>query len=122
MDNNDLKVSYLPISSISPYDSNPRIHRSCQVQQIAESIKEFDFNNPILVDEKDVVIAGHGRLLAAEHLGMEKVPVIRLVHLSDARKRAYRIADNKLTENGQWDMCKIQLKTTHLIRLKMPHL
>jgi DNA modification methylase len=100
----DLKVEYLPLAEIKPYKSNPRKHADKQVQQIANSIKEFRFNNPLLVDENGEIIAGHGRFMAAQSLNIESVPVIRLSHLTPNQKRLYRIADNKLTENGQWDV------------------
>jgi len=99
-----LIVENINISEIKAYESNPKIHKSKQIQQIVNSISEFKFNNPILIDENNIVIAGHGRLLAAKHLNMDKVPAIKLLHLSDAQKKAYRIADNKLTENGEWRM------------------
>src|SRR6202167_4599591 len=86
-----------------PWDKNPRTHSDAQVAQIAASIEEFGFNNPILVDTKAGIIAGHGRLLAARKLGLTEVPVIVLDHLSEAQKRAYIIADNQLTLNAGWD-------------------
>lgn len=114
-----LTVEYVQITKIKPYKNNPKLHKNKQVQQIAESIKEFNFNNPILIDENNEIIAGHGRLLAANHLGISEVPVIRLVHLSEAQKRAYRIADNKLTENGQWDVDLLKLEFTELEQLDL---
>jgi DNA modification methylase len=119
MQKQDLKVEYLPTPSITPYERNPRVHNGKQVKQIVESIREFSFNNPILVDENNVVIAGHGRLLAAEHLGMDRVPAVRLTHLSEARKRAYRIADNKLTENGEWDVDLLKLEFLEMDKLDL---
>lgn len=91
------------LSSIIPYARNSRTHSDSQVAQIAASIKEFGFTNPILVDEQGGVIAGHGRLLAAGKLGLEEVPCIELAHLTDTQKRAYVIADNKLALNAGWD-------------------
>jgi len=91
------------IGKLVPFARNPRTHSDAQVAQIAASIAEFGFNNPILVDTHAGIIAGHGRLLAARKLGLEEVPVIVLDHLSDAQKRAYIIADNKLAENAGWD-------------------
>lgn len=86
-----------------PFDRNPRTHSASQVSQIAASIAEFGFNNPILVDTKAGIIAGHGRLLAAQKLGLQEVPVIILDHLNDAQKRAYVIADNQLATQAGWD-------------------
>lgn len=86
-----------------PYAKNARTHSENQVSQIAASITEFGFTNPILVDGEKGIIAGHGRLMAAKKLGLDQVPVVILDHLSDAQKRAYIIADNKLAENAGWD-------------------
>ena len=91
------------IERLIPWAKNPRTHSDAQVAQIAGSIEEFGFNNPILVDTKAGIIAGHGRLLAAQKLGLEEVPVIVLDHLSEAQKRAYIIADNQLALNAGWN-------------------
>jgi DNA modification methylase len=91
------------IDRLIPFARNPRTHSDVQIAQIAASIHEFGFNNPILVDTKAGIIAGHGRLLAARKLGLTEVPVIVLDHLSEAQKRAYIIADNKLAENAGWN-------------------
>ena len=82
-------------------------------------MNEFGFVSPILIDEKNEIIAGHGRLLAAKELGLESVPVIRLFHLNEAQKRVYRIADNKLTENGQWSLDLLKLEITELEKLEL---
>ena len=97
------KIEELKIEKLIPYSGNTRTHNEKQVAQIASSIKEFGFTNPILIDSANGVIAGHGRLLAAQKLGMEILPCIRLGHLSDAQRRAYVIADNKLALNAGWD-------------------
>jgi DNA modification methylase len=91
------------VEKLIPWARNPRTHSDAQVAQIAASIAEFGFNNPILVDTKAGIIAGHGRLLAARKLGLTEVPVIVLDHLSEAQKRAYIIADNQLALNAGWD-------------------
>ncbi len=91
------------VGKLIPYARNPRTHSDAQIAQIAASIAEFGFNNPILVDTNAGIIAGHGRLLAAQKLGLEEVPVIVLDHLSEAQKRAYIIADNQLALNAGWD-------------------
>src|SRR6476659_11155537 len=91
------------LDKLIPYARNPRTHSEAQVAQIAASITEFGFNNPILVDSKAGIIAGHGRLLAARKLELEEVPVIVLDHLTEAQKRAYIIADNQLALNAGWD-------------------
>ncbi len=102
MDRN-LALEYRPVATLIPYARNARAHSPEQVAQIAASIREFGFTNPILVDGDNGIIAGHGRLLAARKLGMTTVPVIELAGLSEAQKRAYIIADNKLALNAGWD-------------------
>jgi len=116
---NALAVEYLSTKSIKPYMSNPKIHDNKQVQQIVNSISEFKFNNPILIDENNFILAGHGRLLAAQKLEMNEVPVIKLLHLTESQKKAYRIADNKLTENGKWDYDLLKLEFTELEKLEL---
>ncbi len=96
-------VAQRAVSELIPYANNARTHSEAQVAQIASSIREFGFNNPVLVDGGNGIIAGHGRVLAAAKLGLQKVPVIELTHLSDAQKRAYILADNRLAENAGWD-------------------
>lgn len=91
------------IDKLIPFARNPRTHSDAQIVQIAASIAEFGFNNPILVDTKAGIIAGHGRLLAARKLGLKELPVIVLDHLTEAQKRAYVIADNQLALNAGWD-------------------
>ena len=91
------------MADLIPYARNSRTHSDAQVAQIAASIREFGFTNPVLVDGVNGVIAGHGRILAARKLGMDTVPVIELAHLSETQKRAYVIADNKLALNAGWD-------------------
>ena len=97
------KIEYLKIDDLAPYARNSRTHSPEQVEQIAASITEFGFTNPVLIDGKGGIIAGHGRVMAARTLGMEELPCIRLSHLTDAQKRAYIIADNKLALNAGWD-------------------
>src|ERR1700689_470957 len=101
-------IALWAIERLIPFARNPRTHSDAQVAQIAASIREFGFNNPILVDTEDGVIAGHGRLLAARKLGLAEVPVIVLDHLTEAQKRAYIIADNQLALNAGWDETLLQ--------------
>jgi ParB family chromosome partitioning protein len=100
-----MKTSYktIDISALTPYAKNSRTHSERQIEQIADSIKEFGFLNPIIIDENKIVIAGHGRLLAAQKLGIEKVPVVETKHLTEAQRRAYVIADNNLALSAGWD-------------------
>jgi DNA modification methylase len=98
-----LQVESWPIERLLPYAANARTHPDEQVAQIAGSIAEFGFNVPCLVDERGVLIAGHGRILGAKRLGLKQVPVIRLGHLTDAQARAFRLADNRIALNAGWD-------------------
>src|SRR5437588_9159827 len=107
-------IEHWPLDKLIPYARNPRTHSDAQVAQIAASIAEFGFNNPILVDTGAGIIAGHGRLLAARQLGLEEVPVIVLDHLSETQKRAYIIADNQLALNAGWDEELLRLELAAL--------
>lgn len=106
------QIEHLAIGQLLPYVRNSRTHSEQQVAQIASSIKEFGFTNPVLIDQEGGVIAGHGRLQAAHKLGLSEVPCIRLSHLTPAQKKAYVIADNKLALNAGWDleMLKVELQ------------
>ena len=98
-----MQIEQRNIDALIPYVRNARTHSDEQVAQLAGSIKEFGWTNPILVDGDNGLIAGHGRLLAARKLGLETVPVIELAHMTEAQKKAYIIADNKLALNAGWD-------------------
>jgi DNA modification methylase len=117
--NSNSKIVYRRIDTLRPDPANPRRHSKKQIRQIAESIKVFGFNVPILIDGNDQTIAGHGRLLAACTLGMTDVPTVCLDHLAPAQARAFMIADNKLTENATWDdrLLAQQLKDLSLLGL-----
>ena len=93
------------VSDLIPYVNNSRIHSEEQVIQICSSIKEFGFTNPVLIDEENGIIAGHGRLMAAKKLKLKTVPCIVLAGLSEAQKKAYVIADNSIALNRSWDHC-----------------
>lgn len=99
----NLQIEHRPISDLQPCLNNARTHSKKQLRQIAASIDEFGFTNPVLIDANDRIIAGHGRVQAAKLLGIRTVPVIRLDHLTPKQARAYLIADNKLAENAAWD-------------------
>lgn len=108
----NLKIEYLPVSDLKPYAKNARRHTNKDINTIIESIKEFGFSDPIGIwSEKNIVVEGHGRLIAAKKLGMEEVPVIRLDHLSDEQRRAYALAHNKTAEMSSWldDMLREEL-------------
>lgn len=109
-----LSIVYLPRGDLRPYERNARTHSVEQVAQIAASIREFGFTNPLLIDEQKGLIAGHGRLAAAELLGMDEVPTITLAGLSEAQRRALVIADNKLAENAGWDDDLLRLELAEI--------
>ena len=96
-------IERVDVSALTAFSGNPRTHSDTQIDQIAASIREFGWTNPILVDDGGTIIAGHGRLAAATRLGLDQVPVIRLGHLSDAQRKALVIADNQLALNAGWD-------------------
>ena len=109
-----MKIEQMKLDALIPYARNARTHSEEQVAQIAGSIREFGFTNPVLIDGQDGIIAGHGRVLGARKLGMSDVPCIRLAHLSEAQKRAYVIADNKLALNAGWDEKMLALELQDL--------
>jgi len=113
-DDRSTHYSYRLVQDLIPYALNSRTHSDAQVAQIAASIKEFGFTNPILIDESNGIIAGHGRLLAAQKLSMSEVPTIELKGLSDAQKKAYVIADNQLALNSGWNVDMLKLEIEHL--------
>lgn len=104
---NQMKIEYLPVSSLHPYERNAKQHTDDQVKHIANSISEFGFRQPIVVDADNVVVIGHGRLLAAKKLGLDAVPVVRADDLSEAQIKALRLADNKTNESG-WDFTALE--------------
>ena len=105
-----LKIVYKKTADLIPYARNSRTHDEAQIAQIAASIKEFGWTNPILLDGENGIIAGHGRVMAAQKLNEDKVPTIELAHLTEHQKRAYIIADNKLALNSGWDNEMLQLE------------
>jgi len=106
-----MQIEQIETEKLIPYARNSRTHSDEQISQIMASIKEFGFTNPVLIDEEGLIIAGHGRTVAAQRLGMKTVPTVRLTHLTPAQKKAYVIADNKLALNAGWDLefLKIEL-------------
>ncbi len=109
-----MKLEQTPVAMLIPYANNARTHDENQVKQIASSIKEFGFNNPVLIDEDNSIIAGHGRTLAAELLGLFEVPTITLPHLTKAQKKAYILADNRMALNAGWDIDLLKLEILDL--------
>ena len=109
-----MKISQHKVDELIPYARNSRTHSDAQVAQIAASIKEFGFTNPVLIDETGSIIAGHGRVLASRKLNLVSVPCIQLSHLTEAQKKAYIIADNKLALNAGWDDEMLAVELTDL--------
>lgn len=107
-----LKIEYRKVSELLPYARNARTHSDAQVSQLAASIKEFGFNNPVAIDADGMILCGHGRVMAAQKLGMTEIPTVCLSHLSATQKKAYILADNKLALNAGWDndMLKVELE------------
>lgn len=99
----ELKIEYLSPGELIPYENNAKRHPAEQIEQIKESIKEFGFNDPIAIDKGNVIVEGHGRLIAAQEMGLEKVPVIRLDELTEEQRKAYTLVHNKLTMNSGFD-------------------
>jgi ParB-like chromosome segregation protein Spo0J len=114
-----LTIEYILIAQLRPHSRNPRTHSAKQVRQIANGIREFGFNTPILIDQNDGVIAGHGRILAAKLLGMSEVPAIRRDQMTEAQKRAYIIADNRLAEIAGWDRELLALELSYITELEI---
>jgi ParB-like chromosome segregation protein Spo0J/DNA modification methylase len=111
-----LQIEQIQLATLIPYINNSRTHSDEQVAQIAASIKEFGFNNPILVDKDSGIIAGHGRLQAARKLGLTEVPCVRLEHLTETQRKAYIIADNRLALNAGWDNELLSLELSELLK------
>ena len=113
----DRRIEMVPVNRLIAYKDNARTHSKKQHRQIAASIKRFGFNNPVLIDDGDEIVAGHGRVEAAKLLGMDCVPALRLSHLTAAEKRAYVLADNKIAENAGWDRGILAVELENLIDL-----
>src|ERR1700704_3980854 len=110
-------IEDVPINSLKPYPRNARCHSKAQIKQIAASIERFGFVNPVLTADDGEIVAGHGRIAAAKLLGLAKVPVLRLSHLSEVERRAYVIADNKLAQNAGWDREILAIELQNLVDL-----
>ena len=109
-----LQVEQIGVDVLIPYARNSRTHSGAQVAQIAASIREFGFTNPVLIDGDGGIIAGHGRVMAARLLGLSEVPCIRLAYLSETQRRAYVILDNRLPLNAAWDEQLLSLELNDL--------
>lgn len=104
-----MKTELVTIDSAIPYEFNARKHDELQIDRIANSIKEFGFNQPIVIDESNIILVGHGRLLAARKLGLTEIPIVRKTGLTEAQKKAYRILDNKLQGDSSWEFENLTL-------------
>ena len=114
-----LAIVYQDIAALRPRQGNPRTHSKKQIAQIARAIEQFGFTNPVLVDDCNGIIAGHGRVEAAKIAGLQEVPTVRLSAMSEAAIRAYVIADNKLAENAGWDRNLLGLELQYLTELDL---
>jgi ParB-like chromosome segregation protein Spo0J len=110
-----MAIEPMPVASLRPHPGNARTHSKKQIRQVAASIREFGFNNPVLIGEDGEIIAGHGRVEAAKLLGLDSVPTVRLAHLNAAQRRAYVLADNKLALNAGWDRELLAIELQGLI-------
>lgn len=104
MNKQELKIEYLPLSEIKPYEKNAKLHPDAQIKQIIKSINDFGFNDPIAIYHDNEIIEGHGRYLAAQKMGLDTVPVIRLDGLTEKQRKAYMLAHNKITMNSFFDL------------------
>jgi hypothetical protein len=114
----ELSIGFSPITALRPRSQNARTHSRRQIRQIADSLQEFGYTNPVLVDRNNTIIAGHGRVEAAKLLGMTQVPTIQLDRLTEDQVRAYVIADNKLAENAGWDQEILAIELEYLLTLE----
>ena len=112
-----MEIVYKKINELKPYENNSRTHDESQIKQICESIKEYGWTNPVLIDEKGMIIAGHGRVEAGKKLNIKEVPCIVLSGLTEAQKKAYVIADNKMALNAGWDFNLLSLELENLKEL-----
>src|SRR5271155_3452376 len=116
-DISSLTVEYQSVGSLIAFPSNARSHSKHQVRQIANSIEKFGFTNPVIIDSKNTIIAGHGRVAAAKLLGLQRVPTIRLEGLSEHEIRAYILADNRIAEKAGWDKSILAIELQNLISI-----
>src|SRR6267143_642934 len=117
--NQRLSVVYQDVNALKPRTTNPRTHSKKQITQIASAIRRFGFTNPVLVDDTNGIVAGHGRVEAAKAVGLDQVPTVRLSAMSEAEIRAYVIADNRLAENAGWDRALLGLELQYLTELEI---
>src|ERR1700682_5438478 len=114
-----LSIDYQAVSALKPRPGNPRTHSKKQITQIANAIRRFGFTNPVLVDDANGIVAGHGRVEGAKTVGLEQVPTVRLLAMRKAEIRAYVIADNRLAENAGWDRALLGIELQYLTELEI---
>jgi ParB-like chromosome segregation protein Spo0J len=114
-----LSVVYQDVDTLKPCTTNPRTHSKKQIAQIANAIRRFGFTNPVLIDDTNGIVAGHGRVEGAKAVGLDQVPTVRLSDMSEAEIRAYVIADNRLAENAGWDRALLGLELQYLTELEI---
>src|ERR1700694_6098277 len=114
-----LSVVYQDVSDLKPRTTNPRTHSKKQMPQTAHAIRRFGFTNPVLVDDANGIVAGHGRIQAAKIVGLDQVPTVRLSAMSEAEIRAYVIADNRLAENAGWDRALLGIELQYLTEIQI---
>lgn len=113
-----MHVKLIPLAEIKPYDKNPRVHGDVQIKRIAQSIEQFGWTQPLVLDDNNTILAGHGRYAAALQLGAGEAPCINVKDLSEAEKKAYRIVDNKLVTDSIWDDELLQVELNDLVNLE----
>lgn len=118
MKNKELNITYRPIKELKPYKKNAKKHSKEQVEQIANSIKEFGFTQPVIIDKHNCVVAGHGRILGAKKAGLKQVPTVCLDELTEEQIKAYRLVDNKLNES-EWDYSLLDEEIEQLTDIDM---
>ena len=110
---------WIPIEDVIPYENNAKKHTDEDVTMTANSVRRFGWRHPIDIDEENVILAGHGRLEAAKKLGLKEVPVLKHTDLSEEEKKAFRLADNKTSENSGWDFAKLDLELDEIMDIDM---
>lgn len=113
-----MEIEQVGIETLIPYQFNNKIHTTTQIDRIANSISQFGFNQPIVIDEQNVILVGHGRFEAAKKLGLKKIPILRKINLTEAQKKAYRIVDNKTASDTSYDLNNLELEVRALEELK----
>lgn len=118
----ELRLETRKVPDLVPYANNARTHDEAQVIQIAESIRELGYNDPVTIDENNTIITGHGTVLGLEKLGIQEIQVIVLSHMSARQKKAYILAHNRIAQNSKWDMDKLSHEMSELVEMDFPSL